>query len=168
MKESQIHDALGQLPEELLVPVEKLRAKKRYPVMKWAAAAACLCILLSLPLGWAGDIKAESTNNGSQEAAREPQYEAVSDSLHSESQTQAAVLRAMVLEVHDGYGIQVQPLEGEDEARSSDRIDVALSALEQVPQIQVGDIVEITYDGMIQETYPARIPGALSVRVIEP
>lgn len=168
MKEFQIHDALGQLPEELLVPVEKLRAKKRYPVIKWLAAAACLCILLSLPLGWDGALKAESANSGPQEMAEEPQYGAVSDSLYGESKTQSAVFRAMVLEVYDGYGIQVQPLEGEDEARSSDRIDVALSGLEQVPQIQVGDTVEITYDGMIQETYPARIPGALSVRVIEP
>ena len=52
MNEHQLHDAIGDISEALLAPVAKLRQKKRYPVAKWAAAAACLCLLLSLPFTW--------------------------------------------------------------------------------------------------------------------
>ena len=52
MNEQHIHDAIGEISEELIDPVARLRMKKRYPVAKWVAAAACVClVLLSVLLG---------------------------------------------------------------------------------------------------------------------
>jgi len=58
-------------------------------------------------------------------------------------------------------------LEGESELLSSDKIVVSFWNLKQVPEIEEGDILEIVYDGMIQETYPAQISGTISIRIWE-
>lgn len=163
MKEQRIHDAIGELPEDLLAPVEKLRQKKRYPVMKWAAIAACLCLFLSLPLGAkmmdgtvAGNLKAESVL----ESPQENFFGGLADDAS------VSVFCGKVLEVHEKY-VLVEPLEGENELYCSDKIEVSFWNLKQVPEIAVGDILEIAYDGMIQETYPARITGAFSIQIWE-
>ena len=62
---------------------------------------------------------------------------------------------ATILEKTDG-GVLVEPLEGEKERKSSDKISFATSTLENI-QVSVGDVVEITYDGTIMESYPAQI-----------
>lgn len=165
MKEVQIHSAIGELSEDLIAPVAKLRQKKRYPVLKWAAVAACLCLLLGLPLSWDDwrSVKSESLNGEAiQEEPKENFfYGSVADGVN------AAVFRAKVLEVYDSNCVLVEPLEGEDELRCSDKIEVSFWKLEKIPEIAVGDIVEVVYDGLIQETYPARITGTASIKVIE-
>ena len=46
MRPEQLHDVIGELPEELLTPVEALRKKKQIHWARWASlAAACLLIL---------------------------------------------------------------------------------------------------------------------------
>lgn len=50
----------------------------------------------------------------------------------------------------------VEPLEGEPECNSSDKITFSTRDLEQIGA-HPGSIVEITYDGNIMETYPAQI-----------
>lgn len=163
MNESQIHDAIGELPEDLLVPVERLRQKKRYPVMKWAAIAACFCLLLLLPIstGMMDATKAESLNGEAKaDTPQENLYADVADDAN------VSAFRGKVLEVHEKY-VLVEPLEGEDERNCSDKIEVSFWNFKQVPEIAAGDILEITYDGMIQETYPARITGAFSIRILE-
>lgn len=163
MNEAHIHSAIGELPEDMLIPVETLRMKKRRPVVRWIAAAACLCLLLGLPLSqddWFG-VKAENSNDGM--IMESPQENILTDSCGS---THTSVFRARVLEVHDGY-ILVEPQEGAHECHSSDRYEVSLSKIKEVPQIKVEDIVEIAYDGMAQEVYPPRITGVFSIKVIE-
>ena len=159
MKEQRIHDAIGELPEDLLAPVEKLRQKKRYPVMKWVAIAACLCLLLGT--GMMDATKAESLNEEAKADA--PQENFFAD---MEDGITVSVFCGKVLEVHEKC-VLVEPLEGEDELRSSDKIEVSFWNLKQVPEIAVGDILEIVYDGMIQETYPARITGTFSIGILE-
>ena len=53
----------------------------------------------------------------------------------------------------------VEPLEGEEERKSSDRIRFSVKGLEGMDGTwaEPGDIVEIFYDGMIKESYPAGI-----------
>lgn len=67
---------------------------------------------------------------------------------------------ATVLE-NKGTSIMVQPEDGEDELRSSDKIVVRLpkdsAVLEDLSQFSVGRKVKITYDGTIMESYPAQI-----------
>lgn len=50
----------------------------------------------------------------------------------------------------------VEPLEGEKERKSSDRIRFSVRGLEGTG-VESGDIVEIFYDGAIKESYPAGI-----------
>lgn len=50
----------------------------------------------------------------------------------------------------------VEPLEGEEERKSSDRIRFSVKGLEGIG-VEPGDIVEIFYDGVIKESYPAGI-----------
>ncbi len=55
-----------------------------------------------------------------------------------------------------GDTILVEPLDGETENLSSDRISVNISPLD-AGHLYAGCIVEISYDGLIMESYPARI-----------
>ncbi len=70
-------------------------------------------------------------------------------------------LIATVVEVSEN-DILVSPVEGASEAGSADRILVSA-----VPEdVRVGDTVEIIYDGMIAEMYPALITNVYSVTVV--
>lgn len=55
----------------------------------------------------------------------------------------------------------VEPSEGEDELRSSDKITVTVikdgAVFEDLSSFKEGSIVKITYDGTIMESYPAQI-----------
>ena len=64
--------------------------------------------------------------------------------------------RARILEVHEGYFL-VEPVEGSWELSSASQIEVPITNMSPSPEPQVGDILQIEYDGMIQETYPARL-----------
>ena len=61
-----------------------------------------------------------------------------------------------MLEVHDGW-LLVEPLEGEDILASADRFMVSLADVEEIPDLEAGDEVAVTFDGMIRESYPAQI-----------
>lgn len=71
---------------------------------------------------------------------------------------------AMILEIN-GNNIIVQPMEGEKELRSSDKIEFSRTELEDI-DVAVGDVVTITYSGEIAESYPAQI-GAISWSIYE-
>lgn len=171
MTNADIMDAIGELPEEMIAPVAALRQRKPIHWGRWVALAACICLML-LPLSWQGwqagnkaAAKVDKATNAamSQESAQEnesAQYGSIMDG------TGQAIFRAEVLEVDDTR-ILVKPLEGEDELRSSDKIYASFLNLKEVPKIAVGDIVEITYSGMIQETYPAGAADVTDIRVIE-
>lgn len=62
---------------------------------------------------------------------------------------------ATVIEVHEN-SVLLEPVEGEPELRSSDRISMSTSQLANIGA-QVGSTVEVTYTGEIMESYPAQI-----------
>ena len=169
MKESHIHDAIGEISEDLLLPVEKLRQKKRQPWVKWTAMAACIALVLCLPLTWGNMEKstADLVNDSlrapaeMEEAKDEHAYGSMMDAV------QQAAFRATVLEIYGDSAILVEPLKGEAEEHSSDRFEIYLGDLETVPVFQKGDVVEIVYDGLVQEVYPCRITGTISVKIVE-
>lgn len=76
---------------------------------------------------------------------------------------------ATVLE-NKGTSIMVQPVEGEIELNSSDKIVVRVpkdsAVLEDLSEFIVGSEVKITYNGAIMESYPAQI-NAIKVEVAE-
>ncbi len=74
------------------------------------------------------------------------------------------VFQAEVLEIGKGY-ILVEPSEGCMEANSSDRIQVSMKNIEPSPEPEVGDILEITYNGEIAESDPAKITEVYSIIV---
>ena len=70
------------------------------------------------------------------------------------------ILQAKLLEIHDGYFL-LEPVEGSWELSSASQIEVPMKNMASSPEPQVGDILEIEYDGQLQETYPARITAVL-------
>ena len=78
----------------------------------------------------------------------------------------AATFRAAVLEISDGYYL-VEPVEGSAELQTADQITVPMKDMAPSPEPEVGDILEIEYDGYIAESYPAQINNVYSIRVVE-
>ena len=66
-----------------------------------------------------------------------------------------SVVRATVIEIGGNY-VLIEPLEGEFERLSADRISINISDLEDIGA-EVGSLVEVTYKGGIMESYPAQI-----------
>ncbi len=62
---------------------------------------------------------------------------------------------ATILELSDTTAL-VEPLEDEDERRSSDKISFGLKGLDDI-EAKVGSVVEVTYAGGMMESYPAQI-----------
>ena len=73
---------------------------------------------------------------------------------------------ATVLEVHDSYYL-VKPVDGSHELKSADKIEVSMKNLDPSLEPEVGDIIEITYDGMIMELYPAILHEVYSIKVVK-
>lgn len=73
---------------------------------------------------------------------------------------------AKVLDVLEN-SILVEPLKNEDEHKSCDKIYVSTGKLSDLPDLIKGDEVTITYDGQIQETYPAQISKVYSITIAQ-
>mgnify|MGYP002517930655 FL=1 len=87
------------------------------------------------------------------------------DGPPADSRTGDCTFRATVLEVKDNF-LMVEPLTGEEERRSSDKITLTAPAGTAVELLQPGCPVEVQYDGMIAESYPAQI-NASSVTIAD-
>lgn len=171
MKGENLMDAIGRLPEEMIEDAAKLRRKKRLRWQPLAGLAACLCLLLSLPLAL-GSMTAESKADGSlQESPMEAKPEAngsamdhlFSDKAYGEVTGETERFLATVISVHS-WGLLVEPLEDEWERSSADRIEVSFENLEKVPELSPGDLVRITYSGALQETYPAHAQDVTDIQ----
>lgn len=62
---------------------------------------------------------------------------------------------ATVLEIN-GSSVLVEPVEGEPERLSSDKISFGIADLEKI-EATVGSVVKVTYKGGIMESYPAQV-----------
>lgn len=80
---------------------------------------------------------------------------------------QAPVFCPVVEEIGDGY-MTVLPNDGTSERASADRITVKLEHLHPAKEPVVGDVVEISYNGVILESYPAQLGEVYSIRVMPP
>lgn len=74
-------------------------------------------------------------------------------------------VQARITEVED-RSFLVTPVEGASELSSSDLFRVPITNMLPSPEPQVGDILEITYDGSILESYPAQFGTVYSMRVV--
>ena len=75
-------------------------------------------------------------------------------------------MKGTVLDISNGTVI-AEPFVGEDELNSSDKFVISMEKMNSSPEPQVGDIIEVKYNGDIEETYPARLGGVISVSVVE-
>ena len=77
-----------------------------------------------------------------------------------------ATFQATILEIHDGYYL-VEPVAGSTELNSADQITVPMTNMDPSPEPEVGDVLEIEYDGSIAGSYPAQITNVYSISVVE-
>ena len=77
-----------------------------------------------------------------------------------------ATFQATILEIHDGHYL-VEPVAGSTELNSADQITVPMTNMNPSPEPEVGDVLEIEYDGSIAESYPAQITNVHSISVVE-
>lgn len=77
----------------------------------------------------------------------------------------AVAMRGKIVGIENGKMI-VEPVEGSAELKSSDKYSVPMEHMDASPEPQVGYIVEITYDGSIEETYPAMLGTVYYVKVV--
>lgn len=77
------------------------------------------------------------------------------------------VFHARVLEISD-HTLLVEPTGDCNEANCSDKIRISLEPGICPENLEVGDSVMITYDGVIQELYPAIIPNVHSIQKDQP
>ena len=83
--------------------------------------------------------------------------------ISDESTPDSITFQAEVLEIHDGYFL-VKP---ESSWAINDQIEVPMENMNPSLEPQVGDIIEITYDGKILETYPARLNKVNRLKVVK-
>lgn len=76
------------------------------------------------------------------------------------------IFEATILEIKDNY-LLVEPVEGSSELKSADQIIVPMKNMNPSPEPEVGDIIEIKYDGTIAESYPVQITEVYSIRVVK-
>ena len=167
MNREILMDAIGQLPEDILAEAAKKRQRKKHHWAPLTAAAACLCLLLTLPLG--GGLKA--ANKAEAEAPMEMApgvdsnlgdifYAGAADSANgAEMKVESEQFLAHVVEVCEG-SLLVEPLEEEWERSSADRITVTAP---NSREYQPGDLVRIHYSGTLLESYPAQAVGVIGI-----
>ncbi len=80
---------------------------------------------------------------------------------------QAPVFYPVVEEIGDGF-MTVLPNDETIERASADRITVPLQHLHSAKEPMLGDVVEISYNGVILESYPAQLGEVYSIRVMLP
>ena len=180
-------DAITLLPEELVEEAQDYTFRKnRSAWKKVGSLAACMALVVSLgllaalPRGCGGSAPAGNgappvscdmaPEDGTDLDSCAPQEPDAPQTPEASPSGGAETFRftARVVEVQDSGtrpAVLVEPLEGEDERNSADRIVVTVDG--EMPVLAEGDLVCITYDGVIQETYPAGITGAVSIEKLE-
>ena len=106
------------------------------------------------------DSESENAFNGSAVAE---QIQLATQRLDTEEK---AILQAKLLYIEDEHFI-VEPIEGSPELDSASRIMVPMRNMEPSPEPVVGDILQIEYDGKLQEVYPAMIANVYHISVAE-
>lgn len=76
------------------------------------------------------------------------------------------VFTATVLEIGDGY-LLVEPVEGDAMLATADKIMVSTNDVAVPDGVAEGAVVEITFDGLIRESYPAQISGVTEILLID-
>ena len=85
-------------------------------------------------------------------------------SCSAEEHEQTVVMQAEIVEI-SGYSLLVKVDENSPEAKCSDLFNVYTKDAEVEGTPEVGAVVEVTYNGIMQETYPASPCGVTKIVV---
>ena len=168
-----LFDAITAVREDLIEAAQNyVFHKKPSAWRRYAALAACLVVVAglgfgALRLGLLGGMggSGSNTTGAADGAVPESSGETTSDTAGGDDTGDTGdtgdagaetTFHATVLEVHDGW-LLVEPLEGEDILASADRFMVSLAGVEEVPDLEAGEEIAVTFDGMIRESYPAQV-----------
>ena len=168
-----LSDAITAVREDLIEAAQNyVFHKKPSAWRRYAALAACLVVVAGLGFGalrlglldgMGGS--GSNTSGAADGAVPESSGETTSDTAGGDTAGDTGdtgdaaaetTFHAAVLEVHDGW-LLVEPLEGEDILSSADRFMVSLAGVEEIPDLEAGVEVAVTFDGMIRESYPAQV-----------
>jgi hypothetical protein len=149
MNAEYLHDAISLLPDDLLVPVDKLRQRKPIPWKSVAALAACACLIVGL---WSFLPNAGGTKGTDNGAIIEPGdgFGGIIDDVVEESTT-CAYLSATVLEVDKGH---ITVLPGADLTDVAEPITVKLDRLETIPALEAGQKIKLYYSKFPDNSQP--------------
>ena len=89
-----------------------------------------------------------------------------SESYRKKKAAETYKMTGTVMEIINGTMI-VEPIEGEDELSSSDKFVISMEYMNASTEPKVGEIIEVTYKGDIEETYPARLGGVTDISVVD-
>lgn len=73
--------------------------------------------------------------------------------------------KGVISNMEDSY-IIVKPLENEREIKSADKISIPINLISEI-EAKERDTIEIVYDGIINESYPAQLGEIYSIKLIE-
>ena len=126
-------DAMGYLPDEMVEKTNKLRTAKPIPWQKWAAWAACICLVLGLGSLLLPELEGKSTNDSAEVLADEA------------GSTSMAPLTATVTVVEPTY-LYVELADGTQR-------EVSLENLTEIPDLKPGMEIKLyfAYMGTLDE-----------------
>ena len=153
-----LHDAISLLPEEMLIPVDAMRQKKRVSWRSLVAVAACFCLMFGLwlfrPLDKAsgntairdGITENSANNSGGGLMDKAEEY-------HSEVTIGFSLMNAKVIAVEETYLLVTLFSSGESAT-------VYTEKLQELPSVKVGDTVSLTFPEApkdLKNLYPTQI-----------
>lgn len=176
--EEKLFDAVTGIDEELVDSAQNYVFRKQtQPWQRVASLAACLLVMVSIGYGIllmggvggsdsasnssTGDTAPESGSAGGN-AGISGDIDDSADAGDQEGAAETVTFTATVLEVGDGY-LLAEPVEGDAMLATADRILVDTGGADLPDGVAEGAVVEITFDGMVRESYPAQISGVTEI-----
>ena len=92
--------------------------------------------------------------------------EAAFSAYDQAAEAEKAVFQAEIVEIADG-AMLVRPLEGCPEADYAPYVHVVIQNMAGSPEPRVGDVIEITYSGMMTEEDPPSPDGVARIQVVQ-
>ena len=185
--EEKLFDAITGIDEGLVDSAQSYVFHKQPRTwQRIASLAACLLIVASIGFGMlqlagiggmGGSDSAANSNGAAPESGSDAGVAddslvgsagdtTTGDSPDDGGQTAVTSFTATVLEAGDGY-LLVEPVEGDAMLATADKIMVSTNDVAVPDGVAEGAVVEITFDGLIRESYPAQISGVTEILLID-
>ena len=181
--EEKLFDAVTGIDEELVDSAQSYVFRKQIqPWQRVVSLAACLLIMASIGFGivqmgslggvgsnsaadtTTGDAAAPENGSTGDNAGISGDIDDSADAGGQEGTAETVTFVATVLEMGDGY-LLAEPVEGDAMLATADRILVSVGDAALPDGLAAGAVVEITFDGMVRESYPAQISGVTEIRL---